>query len=140
MVNRGCPATTAGGRLCSAPALRGERFCNMHHPDHAAEVADARRLGGLRRRREATLAVAYDLDQLRTIEGSQRLLEVAAFESLALENSVARNRILLACATANARLIESADLAARIEALESVIGTDRTSRSPDEQGFPESQQ
>ncbi|MGD0863378.1 MAG: hypothetical protein ABSA21_11565 [Candidatus Limnocylindrales bacterium] len=112
----------------------------MHHPDHAAEVADARRLGGLRRRREATLAVAYDLDQLRTIEGSQRLLEVAAFESLALENSVARNRILLACATANARLIESADLAARIEALESVIGTDRTSRSPDEQGFPESQQ
>jgi hypothetical protein len=82
----------------------------MHHPDHAAEAADARRLGGLHRRREATLSVVYDVAELRTIEGNQRLLEVAAFDSLALENSVARNRTLVAVVTANAKLIEAANL------------------------------
>jgi hypothetical protein len=137
MVNRGCTAVTADGRLCSAPALRGEKFCNMHHPDHAAEVAEARKIGGRRRRKETTLAVAYDLEGLRTIEGSQRLLEIAALDTLALDNSVARNRVLLAVAATNAKLVETADLAARIEALEYLLGRDRPGRSPDEPDLPE---
>ena len=64
--NRGCTATTADGRPCGSPALRGEPFCHMHHPDHAAEVAEARRLGGLRRRKEATLASVYNLGDAGT--------------------------------------------------------------------------
>jgi len=104
----------------------------MHHPDHAVEVAEARKIGGRRQRKETTLVVAYDLEGFRTIEGSQRLLEIAALDTLALDNSVARNRVLLAVATSNAKLVETADLAARIEALEYLLGRDRPSRSPDE--------
>jgi hypothetical protein len=29
-----------GGKLCSTPALRGELFYNMHHPDHDPVVPD----------------------------------------------------------------------------------------------------
>jgi hypothetical protein len=138
MPNRGCTATTSDGQPCGSPALRGEPFCNMHHPDHAAEVAEARRLGGLRRRKEATLASVYDLGDPGTIEGAARLLHIAAIETLALENSVARNRTLVAAATASVKVIEVTDLAARIAALESAARLDRDRELYDKPAFPES--
>jgi hypothetical protein len=109
----------------------------MHHPDHAAEVAEARRVGGLRRRKEATLTAVYDLGDPGSIEGAVRLLHIAALETLALENSVARNRTLVAAATASVRVIEAADLDARIAALESAVGLDRERARADEPAFPE---
>jgi len=135
--NRGCTATTADGRPCGSPALRGEPFCHMHHPDHAAEVAEARRLGGLRHRKEATLTAVYELGDPGSIEGVTRLLHIAALETLALENSVARNRTLVTVASASVRVIEAADLAARIAALESALGLDRERGRADEPVFPE---
>ena len=68
MVNRGCTFVMPDGRLCRASAIRGERFCYMHDPERAEEAAEARRLGGIRRRRERTLAGAYELGGVRTIE------------------------------------------------------------------------
>ena len=137
MPNRGCTATTADGKPCGSPALRGEPFCNMHHPDHAAEVAEARRLGGLRHRKEATLTAVYDLGDPGTIEGAVRLLHIAALDTLALENSVARNRTLVAVASTSVRVIEAADLADRVAALESAVGLDRERDRTDEPAFPE---
>jgi hypothetical protein len=135
--NRGCTATTAQGKPCGSPALRDERFCNMHHPDHAAEVAEARRLGGVRHRKEATLSAFYDLGDPGSIEGAIRLLHIAALETLALDNSVARNRTLVAVASASVRVIEAAELAARIAALESALGLERERGRTDEPIFPE---
>ena len=137
--NRGCTATTADGRPCGSPALRGEPFCHMHHPDHAAEVAEARRVGGLRHRKEATLTAVYDLGDPGTIEGAVRLLHIAALDTLALENSVARNRTLVAVASTSVRVIEVTDLADRIAALESAVGLDRARHEADEPAFPESE-
>ncbi|MGE0057934.1 MAG: hypothetical protein AB7T32_08110 [Dehalococcoidia bacterium] len=45
-------------------------------------MGDARRLGGLRRRREGTVAVAYDSEGLGTIAQIRRLVEVAAYDPL----------------------------------------------------------
>ncbi len=137
--NRGCTATTSDGKPCGSPALRGEPFCNMHHPDHAAEVAEARRLGGLRRRKEATLASVYDLGDPGTIEGVTRLIYIAALETLSLGNSVPRNRTLIAAATASVRVIEAAELEARVAALESAVRLDRARHRGDEPAFPESE-
>jgi hypothetical protein len=111
----------------------------MHHPEYAAEVSEARRIGGQHRRRDAVLSAAYDIDDLRTVEGNRRLLEVAAFETLALPNSLARNRTLLAVVTANVKVIEAGELEARISALEFAAGRDRESGPIDESDFPESQ-
>jgi hypothetical protein len=109
----------------------------MHHPDHAAEVAEARRVGGLRHRKEATLTAVYDLGDPGTIEGAVRLLHIAALDTLALENSVARNRTLVAVASTSVRVIEAADLADRVAALESAVGLDRERDRTDEPVFPE---
>jgi hypothetical protein len=55
---------------------------------------------------------------LRTIEDLQSLLETAAIETLALENSIARNRAIAGYAAVGAKLIEVGDHEERIHALE----------------------
>jgi hypothetical protein len=58
---RTCAAVHADGRPCGAGPQLDRAFCFVHDPERAAEVAEARRLGGLRRRREGTIATAYEL-------------------------------------------------------------------------------
>ena len=64
---RQCQAIAEGGEPCRARPLREAPYCFLHSPDHQTEAEEARRLGGLRRRREATLAGAYDFDGLSTV-------------------------------------------------------------------------
>ena len=118
MVNRGCTFRMSDGRLCEAPALRGERYCLMHDPERAEEMAEARRLGGLRRRRERTLAGAYQLSGVRTISDLQRVVEIAVFNLLGVESSIAQARALLHAALVGAKLLEVGELEDRVGALE----------------------
>jgi hypothetical protein len=90
--------------------LREGQFCFAHSPDHEAEVADARRLGGLCRRRDRTVSVAYDLAGLGSVADIRRVLEIAVIDALELENSVARTRVLIAAVLAAARLLEVNEL------------------------------
>lgn len=92
--SRGCKFVMPDGRRCGASALRGEDFCLFHSPAHEEEAAEARRLGGLRRRKEKTLSGAFAFEGLRSVPDIRRLLEIATLDTLALENSVARSRTL----------------------------------------------
>jgi hypothetical protein len=58
------------------------------------EVAEAQRLGGLRRTRARTVAAAYDVAGLDDIPSVRRVLEIV-LDTLGLENSVARSRVLV---------------------------------------------
>jgi hypothetical protein len=87
MVSPSCAHPMPDGRRCRAPVLRDGRFCFWHEPGKAEEAQEARRLGGMRRGRERTLAVAYDLTGLGSIEAIRRLVEIALFDVLGLENS-----------------------------------------------------
>ena len=136
MVNRGCTTEMPDGRLCQAPAMRGKTVCFWHNPESAEAAAESRRLGGLHRRKSQSLATIYDFSGLRTIEGAQRLLETAAIESLALENSVQRNRALISAATGAGKLIELSDHEARIRALEALQEPGRPAPG-EEDAFPE---
>ena len=49
--------------------------------------------------------------------GPGRLLEIAAFDTLALENSLARSRTLVAVVVAGSHLLEVGELEARLTAL-----------------------
>lgn len=114
----GCQGLNAAGEPCGAPPLRDQLLCFWHSPDHTSEAAEARRLGGLRRRREGALAGAYDFDGLGSTHALRRLLEVAAFDALGLENSVARVRTLTAIVQVGARLLETGELEERLTHLE----------------------
>jgi hypothetical protein len=134
MVNRGCSFEMLDGLLCQAPALRGKTVCYWHDPDKAEEAAESRRIGGLHRRKAKSVATIYDFSGLRTVESAQRLLETAAIETLALENSIARNRTLISAAAGAGKLIEAGDLDARLSAVEAVVGP--KARSEEHSVFP----
>jgi hypothetical protein len=90
----------------------------MHDPQNAEAMAEARRLGGLRRKREVAVAGAYDFEGLTSVPQLRRLLEVAAIDLLALDNGIARGRAIIALVLAGAKLLETGELEERIAALE----------------------
>ena len=116
--------------------MREESFCFWHAPETAEEAAEARRLGGLHRRKKKTVANIYAFNGLRTIEDHQALLETAATETLALENSIPRNRAIAQIVSAGAKLLEVGEHEERLRALES---TQEARRPSDEEtaAFPD---
>lgn len=118
---RVCRAPTSTGRPCRATPLRDEEVCFWHAPEHAADAAEARRLGGMRRRREGTLAGAYEFDCLASVGDLRRLLEIAAFDALSLDPSVARVRALTTIVQVGARLLEVGELEERLAAVEATL-------------------
>jgi hypothetical protein len=134
MVGRACTYQMPEGRACRATPLRDEPYCFWHSPDTADDLAEARRMGGLHRRKKRTVATIYGFGGLRSIEDHQALLETVTVETLGLENSIARNRALTAIIATGAKLIELGDLARRIAAIEVTLGPRR--RSDEESVFP----
>ena len=122
MVARACSQVRPDGRLCRATPLRDEPYCFWHAPERAEDAAEARRLGGLRRRREKTVSSAYEFAGLGTIESIRRIVEIATIDTLGLENSIARSRVLISAALAAAKLLEVGELEARLAELEATIG------------------
>jgi len=116
-----CRAVKDDGQPCRAPRLRDSDFCFWHSPEHADEAAEAQRLGGLRRRREKAVASAYDFDGLDSVPKARRLLEIAALDSLALENSVARSRTLAYLAQVALKALEVGEFEQRLDALERLV-------------------
>ncbi len=120
MVGRACTYQMATGRPCRATPLRDAVFCFWHAPETAEEAAEARRLGGMHRRKKKTVASIYDFRGLRTVEDHQALLETTVTETLALENSISRNRVITQIVTAGAKLLEVGELEDRLRALEAI--------------------
>ena len=118
---RACKGLKEDGSRCQAPPLLDGDFCLMHSPEHADEVAEARRLGGLRRRREKAVSGAYDFDGLADVVQVRRLLEVAVFDTLSLENSVARSRSLAYLAQVALKALEVGEFEQRLDALERLV-------------------
>ena len=123
--SRACRARNARGEPCASPPLVGGEFCRMHDPTQKAEVAEARKLGGFRRRKEVAVALSYDFEGLDSTGKIRRLLEVAVMDTLAMENSIARSRTLGYLAQHASRLLEVGELEERITALEATVGAER---------------
>lgn len=119
------------GRPCRATPLRDEPFCFWHAPETAEEAAEARRIGGLHRRKRKTVGAIYGFHGLRTIEDLQSLLETAAVETMALENTIARNRAIGGFVAAGAKLIEIGELEARLAVLEVALNAPKGDEQPD---------
>jgi len=121
VVIRACKALKEDGSRCQAAPLLDGDFCLWHSPEHADEVTEARRLGGLRRRREKAVSGAYDFEGLADVGQIRRLLEIAVLDSLALENSVARSRTLAYLAQVALKALEVGEFEDRLDALERLV-------------------
>jgi hypothetical protein len=131
LLRRRCTFEMPGGRRCEAPPGRGSSYCYWHDPDKADDLAEAQRLGGLRRRRERTIAAAYDFSGLGSVEAIRRILEIAATDAFYLENSIARARVLISAGLAAVKLLEVGELEARLAALEEAVGSGGQADVPD---------
>ena len=100
--------------------MQDEEFCFWHSPEHAEEATEARRLGGLRRRKERITGGAYDFEGLESVSQIRRLLEVAVVDTLGLESSIARARTLAYLAQMALKSLEVGELEERVRALEQV--------------------
>ena len=123
-----CAGKQRDGRQCGAPPMKGISYCLFHSPDHAEDAAEARRLGGLRRRREKTVSGAYDFAGLDSVDAIRRILEIATIDALGLDNSIARSRLLISAAMAAAKLLELGELEDRVDRLEAAIRSRPTDR------------
>ena len=118
---RRCVFRKDNGEPCRAAPLTDKNLCFWHCPDHAEEVAEARRLGGLRRRRDVAVAGTYEFNGLVAVADLRRLLEIAALDTLGLENSIARSRTLGYLVGVAAKLLEVGELEQRLAYLESAV-------------------
>ena len=85
-----------------------------------------RRLGGGRGAKEVTVAAAYDFEGLDTVEAIRRLLQIGAIDTLALDNSVNRNRALAYLAQSAMKLLAGGEHA---ELLQAIVGNARAEGS-----------
>ena len=134
MAFRACLAIKDDGQACRAPPLHDSEFCLMHSPEHAEEVAESRKRGRLRQRREQAVATAYDFEGLDTVDGIRRVFEIATIDGMALDNTVARCRLLIAAGSAAVKLLEVGELEDRVEALEAVLGPRLLATKSNDQG------
>src|ERR1035437_1089446 len=134
VISRRCTYPKTDGQPCQMAPLRDRPYCFAHDPERSEEAAEARRLGGLRRRREGTIAVAYDLPGLDTVAGIRRLLDVVVTDGIGLENGIARLRVLISASAAATNLLKVGEFEERLAALESVSDAGRA--APPEPLFP----
>src|SRR5690606_6714067 len=118
---RKCKQRNDRGDPCGAFPMRGSDYCVFHDPEHAEVVQEARRAGGQRRKREATIATAYDFQGLTSVEEIRRLVEVAAYDALSLENNINRIRALGYLAQVAATLLEKGEMEERLRAIEASL-------------------
>jgi hypothetical protein len=136
LIRRRCAYAKADGQPCQMAPLRDRPYCFAHDPERAEEAADARRLGGLRRRKEGTIAVAYDLPGLDTVVGIRRLLDIVVTDGVGLDNGIPRLRVLISTAVAAMNLLKVGELEERLAALEGVIGHRTAQAADDPFGIP----
>ena len=108
--------------MCQAAPVKDGDHCFWHSPEYAEDVAEARRLGGLRRRREVAVSGAYEVNGLETVGDLRRLLVIASLDTLGLENSIARARTLGYLVGVARKLLETGELEERLAALEAAHG------------------
>ncbi len=134
VIKRRCAYAKSDGEPCAMAPLRDRPYCFSHDPERAAEAAEARRLGGLRRRKEGTIAVAYDLPGLDSVAGIRRLLDIVVTDGVGLDNGIPRLRVLISTAVAAANLLKVGEFEERLVALEAAVG--EGPNSDDQAVFP----
>ena len=72
LIKRRCAGVKSDGQPCHMAPLHNDPDGFAHDPERTAKAAEARRIGGLRRREESAIAVAYDLPGLDTVACTRR--------------------------------------------------------------------
>ena len=93
-----CKGKTKTGKPCGMTAKTGARYCFAHDPARAGDRAAARKLGGFNRATPHAGNLEAVERSPRTIEQTHSILDYALAETLAMDNGIQRNRLLVSIA------------------------------------------
>lgn len=115
-----CKAKNGRGEACAAHA-GADGYCAFHSPAHGKARAEGHKRGG-ERHRVAHGGNAEGLPkQIRTLTDVLTVLDYTLAETLPMENSIQRGRLLVALAHAFVEAIKTGELEARVEAIENTL-------------------
>lgn len=115
-----CKGKTTRGP-CKAQALQGGRYCFTHDPASGKARATARKLGGMRNRTPHAGQADILPATVTTISEATRILDYALAETIPMENSIARGRLLIALVAGYINAFEIGELENRLAAIETAL-------------------
>lgn len=116
-VKKQCNAKTKQGKPCNASA-NSNGFCFMHDATKGKERAIARRNGGLMRLTPHSANATLLPSEIRKIEDVFIILDYALRETIGLDNSINRGRLLVSIAHGFIEALKIGEIEARLEAVE----------------------
>ena len=120
MSKKQCQATNRRGELCSASANE-TGFCFTHDATKGKERAIARRNGGLKRITPSVADKSLVPKETRSITDVMTILDYALQESLVLQNSIQRGRLLVSIAHGYIEALKVGEMEGRLEAVETAL-------------------
>ena len=127
MSKKECNGKTKVGGKCRAFANENG-FCFTHDATKGKERAIARRKGGLSKITPHIADVSLVPKETRTIEGVMIILDYALQESLALQNSIQRGRLLVSIAHGYIEALKVGEMEQRLEAIEMALKLKKDSK------------
>ncbi len=120
MSKKQCEAKNKSGDSCQASA-NSNGFCFAHDPAKGKERATARRNGGLARIAPSVADKSLVPRETRTITDVMTILDYALQESLVLQNSIQRGRLLVSIAHGYIEALKVGEMEQRLEAVEMAL-------------------
>ena len=112
-----CKAQTKRGKPCLAPAGE-DGLCSFHSPRHGRELAAGRKLGGSRQRTPTVSDPAKLPVKVRSVDDVLMVLDAVLADSMVLENSAARSRVLIALCAAYLSAFSAGEIEQRLQVVE----------------------
>lgn len=119
-----CTSKKRNGDPCRAYAGKNG-YCFTHDATKGKERALARRIGGLSTKKPHIADSSLIPSDVRSIDGVFTILNYALQESIVLDNSIARSRLLVSIAHGFIEALKVGELEKRLEALEMALKVTR---------------
>lgn len=116
-----CKANTSAGLPCKMQSLKGSSYCFTHAPEVGAARAMARKAGGARHRTPHYGDESMIPREVKTLDDANKILAYTLTETVPMENSIARARLLLALYDSFVKSFEIGELGQRLAALEQAL-------------------
>jgi hypothetical protein len=120
-LKRTCKGTNERGEACAQAPGSDRDYCFWHDPELEKEREEARRAGGIARRRELVLREVYGIEGADGLADAGRMIDLATVVLLGLDNSVPKARGLLNAAQTLMKMVEVGKLAEDVAAMKSVV-------------------
>lgn len=127
MSKQQCKANNKGGGRCKAFANESG-FCFMHDADRGKERAQARRAGGLATKKPHYADTQLLPATISRIEDVIAVLNYTLQETIGLDNSIQRGRLMVSIAHGFVEAFKVGELEQRLEAIENALNLRKESK------------